>query len=197
MKIVLGFASIAVCLLAGCAEAPHARAPDEVAMGRAESAADHDADHDDDDDATPLPSTPSRVVVLQGEPERPIEVIGLIDVHSKSADQPMALERLKGRAERVGADAVVDVEFHHGEAGGEPSHLSGTAVRFRDLLQGREYDSLGQIEGKAEMGDEGSALRRLKERARALGASLIIHVKFEHGEGNEETRVQGEAIRFH
>jgi hypothetical protein len=29
----------------------------------------------------------------------------------------------------MGADAVVGVEFHHGE-GDEPTHLSGMAVRF-------------------------------------------------------------------
>jgi hypothetical protein len=30
----------------------------------------------------------------------------------------------------MGADAVVGVEFHHGEGEGQPTHLSGLAVRF-------------------------------------------------------------------
>ncbi len=30
----------------------------------------------------------------------------------------------------MGADAVVGVEFEHGEGQGEPTHLSGLAVRF-------------------------------------------------------------------
>jgi hypothetical protein len=30
----------------------------------------------------------------------------------------------------MGADAVVGVEFHPGEGEGEPTHLSGMAVRF-------------------------------------------------------------------
>jgi hypothetical protein len=30
----------------------------------------------------------------------------------------------------MGADAVIGVEFHHGEDEGRPTHLSGMAVRF-------------------------------------------------------------------
>ena len=40
-----------------------------------------------------------------------------------------ALDALRRKAAAMGADAVVGVEFHHSE-GGEPTHLSGLAVRF-------------------------------------------------------------------
>ncbi len=41
-----------------------------------------------------------------------------------------ALDLLRRRAAAMGADAVVGVEFHYGEAEGQPTHLSGLAVHF-------------------------------------------------------------------
>ena len=35
----------------------------------------------------------------------------------------------------MGADAVIGVEFHHGEEHGEPTHLSGLAVRYIDSIR--------------------------------------------------------------
>jgi hypothetical protein len=35
----------------------------------------------------------------------------------------------------MSADAVVGVEFHHGEEKDEPTHLSGLAVRYVDQLR--------------------------------------------------------------
>jgi uncharacterized protein YbjQ (UPF0145 family) len=52
----------------------------------------------------------------------------------KVGDQDAALAALKRRAASMGADAVVGVEFHHGEGAGEPIHLSGLAVRFLKTL---------------------------------------------------------------
>jgi hypothetical protein len=78
---------------------------------------------------------PSRVLVLQGTHlDRPAEVIGVVDAHLKVGDQDAALAALRRRAADMGADAVVGVEFHHGEGPGEPIHLSGLAVRFLATL---------------------------------------------------------------
>ena len=41
------------------------------------------------------------------------------------------MEPLREQAFEMGADEVVDVEFHHGDALGQPKHLTGTAIRFR------------------------------------------------------------------
>ncbi len=74
---------------------------------------------------------PSRVLVLQSTHlDRPTEVVGVIDAHLAVGSQDAALAMLRKRAAEMGADAVVGVEFHHGEAPGEPTHLSGLAVRF-------------------------------------------------------------------
>ena len=73
----------------------------------------------------------SSVLVLQGTHlDRPAEVVGVVDAHLKVGDQDAALAELRRRAAQMGADAVVGVEFHHGEGAGEPIHLSGLAVRF-------------------------------------------------------------------
>lgn len=78
---------------------------------------------------------PSSVLVLQGTHlERPAEVVGVVDAHLKVGDQDAALAALRRRAADMGADAVVGVEFHHGEGAGEPIHLSGLAVRFLKTL---------------------------------------------------------------
>lgn len=60
--------------------------------------------------------------------------LGEIDVVATSGDsaaQATALDRLKARATQMGADEVINVEFHHGEAKGEVSHLTGLAIRHR------------------------------------------------------------------
>jgi uncharacterized protein YbjQ (UPF0145 family) len=62
--------------------------------------------------------------------DRPAEVVGILDVHERMGHHEEALEELQLEAERLGADAVVGVDFHHGEHEGEPTHLSGLAVRY-------------------------------------------------------------------
>jgi hypothetical protein len=74
---------------------------------------------------------PSRVLVLQSTHlDRPSEVVGVIDAHVAMGSHDAALDVVRKRAAAMGADAVVGVEFHHGEGEGEPTHLSGLAVRF-------------------------------------------------------------------
>ena len=73
----------------------------------------------------------SRILVLEGTHlDRPAEVVGVIDAHMPMGSHDSALDFVRRRALQMGADAVVGVEFHHGEAEGEPTHLSGLAVRF-------------------------------------------------------------------
>jgi hypothetical protein len=73
----------------------------------------------------------SNVLVLQTTKlDRYAEVVGVVDVHEGMGDERVALQRLREKAAAMGADAVIGVEFHHGEGDGEPTHLSGMAVRF-------------------------------------------------------------------
>lgn len=73
----------------------------------------------------------SHVLVLQTTHlDRPAEVVGVVDAHEQMGHHEEALQELREKAAALGADAVVGVEFHHGEGAGEPTHLSGLAVRF-------------------------------------------------------------------
>jgi hypothetical protein len=74
------------------------------------------------------------VVTDQHHLDRPTEVLGIVDVHLAMGTEEAALGELRNRAAELGADAVLGVEFHHGEHKGEPIHLSGLAVRFMRTL---------------------------------------------------------------
>jgi uncharacterized protein YbjQ (UPF0145 family) len=146
----------------------------------------------------PARGDPSHILVLESTHlDRPAEVVGVVDAHLPVGSHEAALDAVRRRAAEMGADAVVGVEFHHGEPGEEPTHLSGMAVRCNDLLKGREYDVLQKIEVKAKMGKEDDAETELYACARSLHADLVLDMGFEHGEGGSEApRVWGTAIRF-
>ncbi len=135
----------------------------------------------------------ARVKVLPGSLDCTSEVLGLVDVHEPVKSTAEGLELLRRRAAVLGAEAITGVEFEHGEGGAEKTHLSGTAVRCRDLLHGRKYDVIGKIEATGEMEHEDDAFASLKKTATARGANLILEVRFEHGEG-DKTKITGTAV---
>jgi uncharacterized protein YbjQ (UPF0145 family) len=160
---------------------------------------------DDDDDDGPLPTDAATIAkaksvrVIQNETIGcSTEALGPIDVHRKMESTDKALEALKLRAAALGADAIVDVNFEHGEGGKEPTHLSGMAVRCRDMLQGRQYDVIGELKIEGKMAKEEDAFAQLKAKAAAMHADMILNVKFIHGEGGEGegTTITGTAIKF-
>jgi uncharacterized protein YbjQ (UPF0145 family) len=190
---------VVLCLPAGCAgvESPEPRfppAPSESASSDGDEAAQERALVNDPS----VIAAAQHVRVIQNDQLGcPSEVLGLVDIHEPVATVDRALEVLKRKAAKLGAEAVIGVEFHHGEPGEEPTHLSGMAVRCNDLIKGRTYDVLGRIEVPGKMGDEDDAERELLARAGAMGADLIIGMGFEHGEGGAQpTKVWGTAIRF-
>jgi hypothetical protein len=82
-------------------------------------------------EAPPAGGDPSHVLVLESTHlDRPAEVVGVVDMHVPMGSHDSSLALLRRRAAEMGADAVVGVEFHHGEGEGQPTHLSGLAVRF-------------------------------------------------------------------
>ncbi|MEP7124066.1 MAG: hypothetical protein ABJE95_24275 [Byssovorax sp.] len=153
---------------------------------------------------TPNPDAPGasaadRVRVLQNEGlSCSAEALGTVDVHEAMKNEGEALALLRRRAAALGAEAVVGVEFHHGEGEGGATHLSGMAVRCKDLIQGREYDVIGELDVPGEMEHEEEAFETIRDRASMLHADLIIDIHFEHGEGEgQPSRLTGKAIRFH
>jgi uncharacterized protein YbjQ (UPF0145 family) len=203
MRFALILAPLA--LLAGCGTVE----PRSADYPRGGSSSDDTADSKSDENdevaeeralmADPtLAAAASRVRVIQNDQlECPSEVLGLVDIHQPVKTEDEALNVLKRKAAKLRADAVIGVEFHHGEPGEEPTHLSGMAVRCNDLIKGRAYDVLQKIEVKGKMGKEDDAERELMDRANALHADLVIDIGFEHGEGGSQpTRVWGTPIRF-
>ena len=78
------------------------------------------------------PRDPARVQVLADKrAARPAEVLGVVDAHLAQGDEDAALTVLRRKAADLGADAVIGVDFQHGEGHeGEPIHLSGLAIRY-------------------------------------------------------------------
>jgi uncharacterized protein YbjQ (UPF0145 family) len=209
----LAFSLLCIAPLLGCApmQPPAADFPptspafDESSSSSESSRTDGDGDEQDEvaeerelmaDHS--LDAAAANVRVIQNDDLNcPSEVMGLVDIHEPVQNEQQALDVLKHKAAKLGADAVVGVEFHHGEPGEEPTHLSGMAVRCHDLLQGRSYRVLGRIEVKGKMGKEDDAERELLDRARAMNADLVLNMGFEHGDGGSQpTRVWGTAVQF-
>ena len=206
---------------AGCAH--HTRGSTLTQVARAERAAppaeaeEHDDDHAPEGPITPqLQAAADHVLVLQGSADRASEVLGLIDVHGRMGQEDEALARLRRDAARMGGDAILHVEFHHagehpeGEAADEDTdsavdedagdpmalHLSGTVVRFNDLLQGRQYTVLEHLVVHVPMTHEEDGLAELRREARALHADLLLGVEFHHGHGDQPLEVDATAVRF-
>jgi len=78
----------------------------------------------------PPAPVPTILVTVDHDIGQPTEIVGVLDFHSRAVDEDKGFDELRARAAALGADAVIDAEFEHGEDGGL-SHLSGLAVRLR------------------------------------------------------------------
>jgi uncharacterized protein YbjQ (UPF0145 family) len=204
MRLVVPLAAIA--LLAGCAstqarpdfpEAPPPTTASSEATEASSEAAEIAEERAIINDPAIIAAGEKVRIIQNDHLECPSEVLGLVDIHEEVKNQDQALTVLKRKAAKMGAQAVIGVEFHHGEPGEEPTHLSGMAVRCNDLLKGRAYDVVQKIEIEGKMGKEDDAEAELLSRARDMHADLVINMGFEHGEGGDKpTRVWGTAIRF-
>src|SRR5262249_40832319 len=76
--------------------------------------------------------TPNRSVqvLVDKKVDRPTEVLGVFDFHTEATSEDKGFDELRAKAAALGADAVIGAEFEHGDDG-EPSHLSGIAIRWR------------------------------------------------------------------
>jgi uncharacterized protein YbjQ (UPF0145 family) len=199
--------ALAVVALAGCAHnLPDPMVPPTDPPGAASSSSASSEPKEDDEvaeekaiinDPAVIAAAEKVKIIQNGHVECPTELVGLVDIHEPVDSVERALTVLRRKAAKMGAEVVLGVEFHHGEPGEEPTHLSGMAVRCKDLLKGRAYDVLGKIEVNGKMGKEDEADKELMARASEMHADLVIDIGFEHGEGGTEpTRVWGTAIRF-
>lgn len=162
-----------------------------------------DADHHEHEHAHAehhyvSPAAAARIQLLESESSgREMEAISVVDAHEKPGHHDEALQELREAAAAVGADAVVGVEFHHGEGNGEVSHLSGMAVRYRKLRREEAYDVVGVLDVAMDMEDQERAIAELRRQASQYQPDLIIDIHYEHGEGDGgKIHVRAKAIRY-
>jgi hypothetical protein len=67
--------------------------------------------------------------VIEGRVNRPVTLVGWVNAGGDKAHRAAALETMRRKAGALGADAVVNIEFHG--ARGEVGHYTGVAVRFK------------------------------------------------------------------
>jgi hypothetical protein len=194
LRWIMVVSASSLLLVTGCAPPHHL---ERVGEARAPTAAnaDHRASAREQVGAVTLAKAQTIRVLPNTDVGCVTEALGLVDVHEGASTSEQALEELRIEAAKLGADAVVGVEFEHAD-GKAATHLSGMAVRCRDLLRGRPYDVIGVVEVPGDMGNEEQAFRALKERARVVHADLLLGVTFVHGEGTGPTHLRATAIRF-
>ena len=61
----------------------------------------------------------------------PYDVLGELDVPEPMGGEEEALHALRARAAALHADLIIHIAYHHGEAPGQATHLTGTAIRYR------------------------------------------------------------------
>lgn len=187
------FLFVGVVLVAGCEL-------DEVNHGHETLHAHEDADHHEHEHAHRYvsPEAAARVQVLESESNgREMEALGVVDAHEKPGHHEEALQELREEAAALGGEAVVGVEFHHGEGNGEMSHLSGIAVRYRKLRRDEPYDVVGLLDVTMDMENQDRAMAELQRQSSRYHADLIIDIHYEHGEGSgNKIHVRGKAIRY-
>lgn len=142
------------------------------------------------------PAQPTAIPVFpKGRgPDQVSNIVAVLDFHSSADTENKGFDELRARAMAVGADAVIDAEFEHGE-GGQLSHLSGLAVRFK-VYDARAYDVIEQIVIETDGVANDKGFSALRARALQLGADKLVDVKFEHGEGGAPSRLIGTAVRY-
>ena len=126
--VVLAFVPLSGCLVGAQVNA-HEHGSQRVTEER--EYVRHPVDDDRSLSAGAYRGDDGRIPILQAHHlERATEVLAILDVHSEMGGESGAVDAMRQRAAAVGADAVLGAEFHHGEGGGEATHLSGVAVRF-------------------------------------------------------------------
>lgn len=171
---------------------------------------------------TPVPQVDAaaldHVRLIAGMPSETCEVLGLVQADARPGEGNAALAELRARAAALGADAVVHVRLHVEDAPGAESvsgdpeweaflddttgtwenavHITGEAVRYRQLVEGRRYTVVARIGVTDRVGHEHEALERLASRARAMRADLVVDIEVTNHGDDEPFEVRGTAIRF-
>jgi len=138
------------------------------------------------------PREPKRIRFIEGPISVPTQVLGVVDVEGCGTPPNRIFDLLEAKAEALGADAIVGLAYERDPV--TCARWSATAIRFKDLVQGRSYEAIGTVEITYIKGDEAAALKKLKAKAKAMHADLLLDLKYDR-EG-DVPRVSGTAVRF-
>jgi uncharacterized protein YbjQ (UPF0145 family) len=160
----------------------------------------------------------AHVRLIAGMPDETCEVLGLVQADARPGDGNLALTELRARAAAMGADAVVHVRLHVEDSPGAESvsgdpeweqflddsagtweravHITGEAVRYREVVEGRRYTVVARIGVTDRVGHEHEALERLASRARSMHADLVVDIEVTNHGDDQPFEVRGTAIRF-
>ena len=122
------------------------------------------------------------------------EVVQVLDFHTAETNPDKGFDELREHAADVGATAVVEAQFEHGEEG-EKSHLSGMAVKPR-VRDDRPYVVIKEIDIATPEDDDDKGFDRMRAEANAVGADKVVNVNFVHGEEGGMSHLTGKAVKY-
>lgn len=125
--------------------------------------------------------------------DRDILLVEVLDFHSPADSEDKGFDALRLRAAQLGADAVIGAEFEHGEEG-EPSHLSGMAVKYY-VADTSPYDVVGEIDVATPEDAEDKGFTEMQNRAARMGADEVRSIHFSHGEEGGMSHLTGTAVK--
>jgi uncharacterized protein YbjQ (UPF0145 family) len=142
----------------------------------------------------PLDAKEAKILVTpDSNLDRHLDVVGVLDFHTKADSEEKGFDELRRKAAELGADAVIGAEFEHGDKG-EPSHLSGMAVKYAPD-DTRPYDVLGELDIETPEDADDKGFDKLKAKAWAMGADEIRGISFDHGKEGGTSHLRGKAVR--
>jgi uncharacterized protein YbjQ (UPF0145 family) len=138
--------------------------------------------------------TSGMLVIPGSDLGKPCVIVGVLDFHTDATSEDKGFDEMRKHAAALGADAVIGAEFEHG-MDGDPSHLSGLAVRY-SVRDERPYIVLGTLDVVTPEDSSDKGYDEMRNRGAKLRADKIIEVTFEHGEEGGQSHLRGVAIRY-
>ncbi len=139
------------------------------------------------------PDATKVLVTPQGDLGRKLDVLAVLDFHTRADTEDKGFDELRERAAALGASAVIGAQFEHGE-GNEPSHLSGMAVKY-GVDDPRPFDVIGTIDIATPEDDDDKGFAQMCARAWKMGADEIRGIEFDHGSEGGKSHLKGIAVR--
>jgi uncharacterized protein YbjQ (UPF0145 family) len=125
----------------------------------------------------------------------PSQALGVVTVHAENGEETAGEDRLRAKAERLGADTIVGYRSSPDDKG-TGKDLTGLAVHCAKLTEDRPYEVLRTFEVPATPGEEDLAFQELRAKAQEIGADLVTEIQVLPNADGTGSRVVGSAIKY-